>query len=159
MGRRGRVPSAFPALYKTSASGGGGSETIRTQTILLRLQFPRIAPAMAALTCEMLLVSFAAFLTFLIVVLFFGKAMPSSAGRRPPNQDDFTLYISKFNQNYMTFSLLAKSTFFVFSKLDLSAYLSYYILSIVFYLKKYCVFYYSLLKSSLKSCNNVCGIT
>ena len=43
MGHRGREPSAFPALNKTSASGGGGSETIRTQTILLRLQFPRVA--------------------------------------------------------------------------------------------------------------------
>jgi len=41
--------------------------------------------------------------------------------------------------------------FLFFSKLDLSAYLSYYILSVAFYLKNYCIFYYSLLKSSLKS--------
>jgi len=55
--------------------------------------------AMAALTYEMLLVAFAAFFTFSIILLFFGIAMPSlcrggdtrRAGACPPNQGDFTL--------------------------------------------------------------------
>ena len=42
------------------------------------------------------------------------------------------------------------SFFFVFSKLNLSAYLSYCILSIEFYLKNYCNFYHNLSKSSFK---------
>jgi hypothetical protein len=63
---------------------------------------------MAALTYEMLLVAFAAFLTFPIVLLFFGTTMPSlyrggdrgragaetwdRQGLGPPNQGDFTLF-------------------------------------------------------------------
>jgi len=39
--------------------------------------FLALRHAMAALTYEMLLVTFAAFLTFLIVVLFFTTTMPS----------------------------------------------------------------------------------
>ena len=55
---------------------------------------------MATLTYEMLLVAFAAFLTFPIILLFFGTPMPSSLSRDgdrgrvgawPPNQGDFTL--------------------------------------------------------------------
>jgi len=75
---------------------------------------------MAALTYEMLLVAFAAFLTFPIVLLFFGTAMPSlyrggdrgEQGRRHGTGRGLApiikviLHYSKFNQNYTCFSLL-----------------------------------------------------
>ena len=48
--------------------------------------------------------------------------------------------------------------FLFFSKLDLSAYLSYCILFIAFYLKHCSIFYHSLSKSSLKSRSNARGI-
>jgi len=61
---------------------------------------------------------------------------------------------------YMSFPLLKKYHFFCFfSKLNLSAYLSYYMLFIAFYLKNYYIFYHNLLKSSLKSRSNTRGIT
>jgi hypothetical protein len=60
---------------------------------------------------------------------------------------------------YTSFLLLKNLSFFCFlRKLNLSSYLSYYMLSVVFYLKNYCIFYHSLSKNSLKSCNNVRGI-
>ena len=53
---------------------------------------------------------------------------------------------------YTSFSLLKKSiTFLVFSKLDLNAYLSCYMLSIEFYWKNYCIFYHSLSKRTISN--------
>ena len=59
---------------------------------------------------------------------------------------------------HMSFSLLKKSTivFLYFSKLDLNAYLFYYMLFIAFYLKNYYIFYHSLSKNSFRSPDNAC---
>ena len=99
MGGRGRKPSAFPAFYKTSISLEEDRKPSAPEPFYSASNFLALRLAMSALTYEMLLVAFAAFLTFPIVLLFFGTAMPSlcrggdmgRAGAWPSNQGDFTL--------------------------------------------------------------------
>ena len=77
MGRRGREPSAFPALYKTSASLDEDRTPSAPEPFYSSSNFLALLLVMAVLTYEMLLATFATFLTFPIVLLFFGTAMPS----------------------------------------------------------------------------------
>ena len=79
MGSRGQKPSAFPALYKTSASLEQDRKPSAPEPFYSasNFNFLVLRLAMAALTYEMLLVDFATFLFFPIALLFFSTTMPS----------------------------------------------------------------------------------
>ena len=77
MGRWVREPSAFLALYKTFASLEEDRKPFAPEPFYTASNFLALRLAMAALTYGMMLVAFAAFLTFPIVLHFFGTVMPS----------------------------------------------------------------------------------
>ena len=92
MGSRGREPSAFPALYKTSASLEQDRKPSAPEPFYSASNFLALRLAMSALTYEMLLVAFAVFLTFSIVLLFFGSSAvedSTSEGRPTAHRRSF----------------------------------------------------------------------
>ena len=81
MGRWGRVPSSFPAIYKMTASLEEDRKPSTPEPFGVASNFLALHLAMTSLTYEML-VAFVAFLTFPIVVLFFGSYALPVQGRR-----------------------------------------------------------------------------
>ena len=77
MSRQSREPSDFLALYKTFASLEEDRKPFAPEPFYTASNFLALRLAMSTLTYEMLLVAFAAFLTFPIILLFFGTPMPS----------------------------------------------------------------------------------
>ena len=71
MSRQSREPSVFLALYKTFASLEEDRKPFAPEPFYTASNFLALRLAMAALTYEMMLVTFATFVTFLIVFALF----------------------------------------------------------------------------------------
>ena len=71
MSRQSREPSDFLALYKTFASLEEDRKPFAPEPFYTASNFLALRLAMAALTYEMMLVTFATFVTFLIVFALF----------------------------------------------------------------------------------------